>query len=172
VLTFRGSRVRFEERFWSRVDQSGPCWIWKAGRNYLNYGITYVAGNRYTFAHRVSWMLTHGDIPEGVLVLHECDNPPCVRPDHLHLGSAADNAKEASERGLLGSQDRHPTKQLANLLGAASFALIQIEAELSRQESDLDRAAQLLREAIEETIPKKRWASRRVSDGRSMKIVS
>lgn len=78
--------------FWTRVTKTGECWLW-TGRTHNGYGM--VANRR---AHRVAWELTHGPIPDGLDVLHQCDNPPCVRPDHLRIGTHADNMREASER--------------------------------------------------------------------------
>lgn len=89
------------ERFWSKVDTSAGlfgCWPWAAGRNDKGYGMFRVEG-RDRRAHRIAWTLTNGPIPDGLLVLHECDNPPCVNPAHLHLGTDADNARERDERG-------------------------------------------------------------------------
>lgn len=85
------------ERFWSKVNKDGPihpihgqCWIWTAGRYINNYGAFWL--NKYLRrAHRVAWVIEHGDIPNGILILHKCDNPPCVRLDHLFDGTPKDN---------------------------------------------------------------------------------
>lgn len=88
-------------RFWSKVDKSGDCWTWTAGRNDLGYGqFSYGGkGGKNVGAHRYAYMLTHGAIPEGAFVLHNCDNPSCVRPDHLRIGSQVDNMRDRSQRG-------------------------------------------------------------------------
>jgi hypothetical protein len=81
------------ERFWEKVDKSGECWTWRpvTGRHPFGYGMfTPQHGQRVT-SHRFSWQLAHGPIPSGLFVLHKCDNPPCVRPDHLFLGTHKDN---------------------------------------------------------------------------------
>lgn len=90
------------ERFWSHVAKGDGCWEWQSVRKShykrLEYGIFYVGG-RKRFAHRTAWELEHGPIPTGLCVLHCCDNPPCVRPDHLKLGTIKENNRDRSERG-------------------------------------------------------------------------
>jgi hypothetical protein len=92
-------------RFWSKVDRSESCWVWTASRNAKGYGIFAQKHAHRQMSHRTAWELTYGVIPQGLRVLHRCDNPPCVRPEHLFLGTIADNqadmvAKGRSVRGL------------------------------------------------------------------------
>jgi hypothetical protein len=85
--------------FWSRVDLTGPCWVWQGPRSgRMAYGCFYVARRR-VWAHRYSWELAHGTVPAGLSVLHHCDNPPCVRPAHLWVGTAMDNAHDRDRKG-------------------------------------------------------------------------
>jgi HNH endonuclease len=96
-----------EEKFWSKVDLSKDCWVWKGFCDRDGYGKKFLRltdGKLEQFAHRVSWIITHGCIPEGMCVLHRCDNPPCVRPDHLFIGSQNDNNKDMQAKG----RQRHP----------------------------------------------------------------
>lgn len=91
----------YEERFWSKVDRrgAGECWPWQAGTN-RGYG-AFSLGRRsegMALAHRVSWQLANGDLPEGKFVRHKCDNPPCVNPAHLELGDQTDNMRDMAER--------------------------------------------------------------------------
>lgn len=82
-----------EERFWSKVKKGEWCWTWQAATSGNGYGAFRYKGKQEG-AHRVSWMLVYGEIPEGLLVRHKCDNPICVRPDHLELGTISDNAQD------------------------------------------------------------------------------
>lgn len=86
-------------RFWSKVDKSGDCWVWTAYVQDSGYGWFRLQG-RSVRAHRVSYELANGPIPEGLYVLHSCDNKLCVKPEHLRVGTHAENVREAVERGL------------------------------------------------------------------------
>jgi hypothetical protein len=84
-------------RFWSYVDKSQDCWEWKEAR--LNgYGAFYL-DEETIMAHRFSWSLANGPIEPGLLVCHKCDNPPCVRPDHLFLGTHKKNMEDMVSKG-------------------------------------------------------------------------
>lgn len=100
-ITLRGkSLASFSTRFWQRVQRSEECWEWTTPHR-SGYGFMHCPMSRKRErAHRISWMLTYGSIPDGLHVLHHCDNPPCVRPEHLHLGTHPENMAEASERRL------------------------------------------------------------------------
>lgn len=100
------------ERFWekvSRSDSANGCWLWTANRDRKGYG-KMGGGGRLgptLAAHRVSWELHFGLIPNGLFVLHHCDNPPCVNPSHLFLGTMLDNNHDMWEKGRGMFGDRH-----------------------------------------------------------------
>lgn len=87
------------ERFLEKVDTSGSCWAWKGDKNPQGYGRCYLFSGSYRLAHRVAWELERGAIPLGLCVLHRCDNPSCVRVDHLFLGTRGDNNRDRERKG-------------------------------------------------------------------------
>jgi hypothetical protein len=91
--------------FWSMVDTSGECWLWTGAQTGSGYGYF-----RNSHAHRVAWQLVNGPIPDGLLVCHNCpggDNPLCVRPDHMFLGTQLDNMRDMRQKGRGAEGDRH-----------------------------------------------------------------
>jgi len=89
-----------EERFWKKVKRGNGCWEWCAARDPTGYG-RFKLNGKAELAHRVSYTLTRGEIPHGYLVCHHCDNPRCVRPDHLFSGTYSDNMMDAGKKGRL-----------------------------------------------------------------------
>lgn len=98
-------RSTTEERFWSRVNKNGPttpyvdtpCWVWTGPRTTGGYGRASIY-KQTLGAHRASWWLSSGAHPQGWVVCHKCDNPPCVRPDHLFLGTHGDNMRDYAKK--------------------------------------------------------------------------
>lgn len=137
----RGRRYQpATERFWAKVDKNGPvvrpglgrCWIWVGAHWRLpdggrGYGSIHVGGKRVK-CHRFAWELHNGPIPDGdgyhgTCVCHRCDNPACVNPDHLFLGTAKDNAIDAVRKGR-----RRGPNSIAALRTAFAVALQEEES--------------------------------------------
>lgn len=107
-------RVPPKERFWDKVEKTDTCWLWKSNRNKKGYGKLALGGQtrKWLFSHRVSWEIHNGPIPDGMHVLHKCDVTNCVNPDHLFLGTNADNI---ADRNRKGRQARGETNAKAKL---------------------------------------------------------
>lgn len=100
------SHTSLPARFWGKVDTAaGPtgCWLWRGGVSADGYGL-FAIKSRANKASRVAWTLTNGPIPPGLLVCHHCDNPPCVNPAHLFLGTNRDNVMDMVRKGRRASK--------------------------------------------------------------------
>src|SRR5688500_2653189 len=90
--------VPAEDRFWPKVQKSDGCWEWTGAKQPAGYGNFYFRGV-VQLAHRVAWELANGPVAVGQHVLHRCDNPRCVRIEHLFLGTHADNMRDMLSKG-------------------------------------------------------------------------
>ena len=127
------------ERLYSKISYSdSDCWIWKGARNSGGYGHLTISGVTRT-ANRVSWEEHEGPIPEGLYVLHRCDNRACINPKHLFLGTAKDNTQDAISKGRLNKvgEAHHNNKLTAAQVAAIrtsskSYAEIAEEFRISK----------------------------------------
>ncbi len=105
-----------EERFWSKVEKTPTCWLWKGAHKIGKdaYGFIHFNGKLIS-THRASWQMVNGPIPENMCILHSCDNPPCVNPAHLRIGTRRENSMDMVNR------NRHPTLLNAKSKIASKF---------------------------------------------------
>lgn len=86
------------DRFWTKVDKSGECWLWTGAHTSTGYGKINVDGIP-VLAHRLAWEMTNGTIPAGLCICHHCDKPQCVNPEHLFLGTHRENTADMIAKG-------------------------------------------------------------------------
>jgi len=99
--------------FWSRVDRSKDCWNWTGCKTHFGHGRVVFTRKEY-LTHRLAYVISIGDIPAGMYVCHHCDNPSCVRPTHLFIGSAMDNVRDMYDKGRQHTHqgESHPMAKL------------------------------------------------------------
>jgi hypothetical protein len=110
-LTKQEKLVSALYRFWSRVQEGPGCWEWMGSKKPAGYGQLNLAGKMVN-THKFSWEIHNGPVEAGLVVRHKCDNPGCVNPDHLELGTPADNVGDAVVRGRMQHGDGHYMRKL------------------------------------------------------------
>lgn len=108
--------------FWTKVDRKEPdaCWLWKASFSDTGYGNARIY-KRAMGAHRAAWILTHGEIPNGLCVLHKCDVRACCNPSHFFLGTKKDNLSDMAAKG----RSARGEKQHCSVLTADQVRIIR-----------------------------------------------
>jgi hypothetical protein len=168
IMSYGRRHMPLIERFWSYVDRSGgdeACWLWKAGRDGKGYG-AFCAGPIQMTSHRYAWILTNGPVPDGLFG----DNPLCVNPSHMFLGTNGDNQRDASAKGTLCFGDRNPSRlyperlkrgedNVNSKLTEERVRSIRIEyASGTTTQDELARKYHVARNAIWMILKRKTWA--------------
>lgn len=148
------------ERFWAKVQRGaeGECWLWIGGRDSWGYGAINIKGKQ-TGAHRFAWELANGPISEGKFVLHDCpagDNPSCVNPAHLRLGTHAENMADRQRKGRCArpAGEKNPRAKLTEDLAR----LIHARHASGESQGSIARSLHVSRTAVYQVLVGKRWA--------------
>lgn len=144
--------MRFGQ-FWEHVDKSGDCWIWTAGRTGNGYGSFSIDGSHRIPAHRVAYQLAFGTIPNGLWVLHHCDNRLCVNPNHLFLGTRNDNSVDMVAKGRAARGERNVTARLTR----EQVREIRAKYDTHLSVRELSREYGVCKSEINYIITKKSW---------------
>jgi hypothetical protein len=103
------------ERFMNKVEATKNCWVWKAAHTGNGYGV-YTVQKKNIYAHRFVWSFINGEIPKGMVVCHRCDNPSCVNPKHLFIGTQKENLSDMKNKGRSAVGPKHRSKKHPELV--------------------------------------------------------
>lgn len=144
-----------EERFWKHALKSDGCWIWKGPKDQDLYGIIggYPHQGKNIRATHASWLIHRGPIPEGKRLCHTCDHPPCVNPEHLFLGTDAENQADAARKGRKLRGERN------NMAKLVTWQVLEIRAKASEGSSyaAISRIYGVTPEAISLIVKRRNW---------------
>lgn len=147
------------DRFWSHVTKTDKCWTWDTeGKS--EYG-SFWDGKKDHIASRYSWIIHFGQIPDGLFVCHECDNPPCVRPDHLFLGTNLENMADAASKGRMA---RGAKQWLSKLTDESVMSIREKYATGLRTQKSLSKEFGVCQSVINYVINGRTWKHVGISD--------
>ena len=144
------------DRFMPKVEKTDTCWLWTACTDKLGYGRMYALGENR--AHRISYRLFKGDIPEGMKVLHSCDVRNCVNPGHLRTGTQAENIRDAVERGRWRGGDVRGERNPMARLTADAVAEIREAVAAGTPQIAMARRFGVSPMAVSRVVRKESWA--------------
>ncbi len=157
-------RLPLEERFWPRVEKSDYCWLWMGPRQLSGHGLIGKGGRSGGMfgAHRVSWMLANGPIPSGMCVCHSCDNPPCVNPAHLFLGTQADNLADMRRKNRHGKFNHRSAMEKVSVLSMESASAIRSLGSEGVPSAEIARIYGISQAHARRVIIGKSWVDRTI----------
>jgi hypothetical protein len=152
------------DRFWNRVEKTDACWVWHGGTA-DGYGQLQI-DKRYVKAHRYAWAEAFGQVPDGLCVLHRCDNRRCVRPDHLFLGTRSDNngdrdLKGRAARGIRHGAHTHPDAFRGERHSRAKLTEVEVRAVRRLRLKGMTQVN------LAQQFGVSRWLIRSICDGRA-----
>lgn len=158
VPTPRSIRPMTEERFWRKVQMTeNGCWEWTGAKTNCGYGHLRL-NNRNIAAHRFAYMLVNGAIPGGMVICHRCDNPSCVRPDHLFLGTVQENMRDCRDKGRMGEKRRLGLSNGAAKVTPQIALLIREAQQSGASRADLAKQFQVSVWTITQITTGRHWA--------------
>lgn len=138
--------------FWDRaVVNEDSCWGWNGKTERFGYAVLGKHGKR---AHRLSYELHHGPIPDGMVVCHTCDNPPCCNPDHLFLGTPAENSRDMVDKGRSNRGERNGHARLTE----ADVRDIRAARSQGLGLREIGARFELSKGAVHDIVTRRRWA--------------
>lgn len=136
------------------VGSDDECWPWRGAKNLKGYGKIARAG-KFHGTHRVAYESRHGPIPDGALILHSCDNPPCCNPSHLRIGTHLENSKDMVDRGRSATGEKHWSARLSS----SDVQSIKTRVMAGETQRAVAKDLGLSFQHVSDIIRGKRWAS-------------
>lgn len=154
--------ISISDRFWSKVDKTENCWLWRGAKYRGGYGAFRIDSNIQTTAHRVAYILTYGELPKNLIVCHSCDNRLCVNPSHLFIGTQQDNIDDMFRKGRQAKKELLGHKQVGELNHAAKLTeaiVLEIRElfKLGFSQADIGRKTGVSRLNIWNIVHHKSW---------------
>lgn len=146
------------DRFWSKVDKTNYCWNWNAYCPKYGRIRSIVNGKwKQEGAHRVSWSIHYGEIPDGMCVCHRCDNPKCVNPEHLFIGTHLDNAIDRKRKG----RGSNPSGENAHRAKLSREDVENIRKHVSsgKTQAEMSKKYNVCKQTISNIINRNKWRS-------------
>lgn len=151
---YRGRQSNMWEYLLSRSRIEGTCIVWTGHKNPDAYPLLMFRGKRRT-VHVISWMLQHGEAPDGLVIMHRCDNPPCFNPDHLQAGTTTENIHDAIAKGRLVFGEHHGNSKLT----ADAVREIRVKCDMGYSRKEISEQFGITPNHITRIFTRREWKS-------------